>query len=202
MNKIKLEIVALSSSEANLSHFTLILDEVDGNRRLPIVIGVPEAQAIALQVEGITTSRPMTHDLIKNICDLLHATMEEVVITSLVEGTFYAKLILQKEGDYMEIDCRPSDGIALAVRFKAPIYIYESILDEAAVEKMYDEGEDDEEKRPSRRRAPEPRKEATSPKNLSEKIEELNKKLEEALKNEDYEQAAKLRDIIRRISDS
>lgn len=131
MNKIPLEIVGLSTTQAGNNAYALLLNEVDGVRRLPIIIGAFEAQAIALELEGVQPPRPMTHDLFKNLIDKFGASVSEVFINDLHEGTFYSQIIIDSMG--FEIDARPSDAIAIAVRFDAPIYIREDILDETGI---------------------------------------------------------------------
>ncbi|MBI1806414.1 MAG: bifunctional nuclease family protein, partial [Ignavibacteria bacterium] len=128
MEKIQVDILGLSTSPASGGAYALILKEVNGNRRLPIIIGAFEAQSIALEMEGIKPPRPLTHDLIKNILETMGADLAEITISELRDGTFYAKLSF----DSQEIDARPSDAIALAVRFGAPIYVAEKVMEEAA----------------------------------------------------------------------
>ncbi len=216
-NKIQLDIIGLSSSHSQIGHYALVLGETDGNRRLPIIIGGAEAQAIALELENIKTNRPMTHDLIYNLARHFDINLVEVVINDLHEGIFYARLILEVNGEIHEIDSRPSDAVALGVRFKVPIYSYESVLSEAGIviENEEEEGEsestsepqetgfslaeiersdplEEEPERPTRRKG-----DASS----KERMKRLQKKLDEALANEDYEAAARLRDEINRLTD-
>ncbi len=133
MKKIRLEIIGLSSSHSHNGHYALVLGESNGNRRLPIIIGTPEAQAIALELENIKTNRPMTHDLIFNLARHFDISLVEVIINDLHEGIFYAKLIMEVDGEIHEIDSRPSDAVALGVRFKVPIYSFENVLAEAGI---------------------------------------------------------------------
>ncbi|MEZ4687854.1 MAG: DUF151 domain-containing protein [Bacteroidia bacterium] len=212
MDRIRLDITGLSSSQSQIGHYALVLGEVGGNRRLPIIIGGAEAQAIALELESIKTNRPMTHDLFFQFASHFHIILEEVLINDLEEGIFYAKLKFEFEGQIHEIDSRPSDAVALAVRFGAPIYVVESILDEAGVvlEEIETDEENDEfslaeiessdplEEEPEPRPAPQKRRPKGS---LPENIEELNKLLEDALSREDYENAARIRDKIERLKD-
>ncbi|MCL4138397.1 UNVERIFIED_CONTAM: hypothetical protein GTU68_040523, partial [Idotea baltica] len=194
----------------------LVLGESEGNRRLPIIIGGAEAQAIALELENIKTNRPMTHDLIYNLARHFDINLIEVIINDLHEGIFYARLILDVEGEIHEIDSRPSDAVAIGVRFKVPIYSYESVLseagiiieddDEAGISKVEEETgfslaeieksdplEDEE--------TPAPRRVQKKKKNSEKDIlKQLEKKLNDALAGEDYEAAAKIRDEINRIS--
>jgi bifunctional DNase/RNase len=134
MNKVKLEIVGLSYSQTQSGAYALVLAEVGGKRSLPIIIGGFEAQAIAIELEKMTPTRPLTHDLFKSFAISFGIKVKEIVIYNLSEGIFYAKLICEKEGQLSEIDARTSDAIALGVRFKCPIYTYENILDSAGVE--------------------------------------------------------------------
>ena len=132
MQKIQCEILGLSSSPSTGGAYAILLKEINGNRRLPIIIGAFEAQAIALEIEGIKPPRPLTHDLLKQITDNLGATILEVVIDDLRENTFYAKIIFEVSALTNEIDARPSDAIALAVRAQAPIFVAESVMEVAA----------------------------------------------------------------------
>lgn len=193
MDKVKLEIVGLSYSQTQSGAYALVLAEVGGKRSLPIIIGGFEAQAIAIELEKMTPTRPLTHDLFKSFALSFGIKVKEIVIYNLSEGIFYAKLICEKEGQLSEIDARTSDAIALGVRFKCPIYTYENILDSAGVE--LDENSDftsdfdtDNEKIP-----PE-----NSLNNLS--IEELQQQLNNALEDEEYELASKIRDEISKRS--
>jgi len=129
MEKIQLTVLGLSASPAGNNAYALILKEIDGRRRLPIVIGTFEAQSIALEMEGYVPPRPMTHDLLKNCLDTAGLQLEEVLINDLKEGTFYSKLVING----FEVDARPSDAIAMAVRYDAPIFVDETIMEEASV---------------------------------------------------------------------
>lgn len=147
MKKIQVDIVGLSATPTGPSSYALILKEVGGDRRLPIIIGSFEAQAIALEMEGIKPPRPLTHDLIKNILDGIGAVILEVVVTDLKDGTFYAKIYIELNGMTYEIDSRPSDAIAVALRCGAPIYVNEEVMDEADFapeESQVDESEEEE----------------------------------------------------------
>lgn len=189
MKKIELEIVALSHSLAQTQNYAVVLGEQDGARRLPIVIGGFEAQAIAVAMEGMTPSRPMTHDLFKNTMDLFGVSVKEIVINNLVDGIFYANLICLKEGKEVEIDSRTSDALAIAVRFNCPIYTYEFILDQAGIV-LEEEAEREVQKAKQRRQSVQP-KEKTLADHTEEELEEL---LQDALDKEDYERAAQIRD--------
>lgn len=184
MDKVQVEILGLSSNYSSGGAYALILKEIDGVRRLPIIIGSFEAQSIALEIEGIKPPRPLTHDLMKNIIDSLGLTLNEITISELRDGTFYATLSL----DSVEIDSRPSDAIALAVRFGVPIYVAESVMQEAA---FYP---DDQEEEKSEQQFIDKKKTTRI-----SRIEALRAQLQEAIEREDYERAAKLRDEIRKF---
>lgn len=214
MNRIRLDITGLSSSQSQIGHYALVLGEVGGNRRLPIIIGGAEAQAIALELENIKTNRPMTHDLFYQFANQFHILLEEVLINDLEEGIFYARLQFDHEGQMHEVDSRPSDAVALAVRFGAPIYVLESILDEAGVvlEESEVEGNEGDEFSLAEIESSDPLEEETqepisAPRKrkakgtLPENLEELNKLLEDALSREDYENAARIRDKMDRLKD-
>lgn len=190
MNKIQCEILGLSSSPSTGGAYAILLKEMNGNRRLPIIIGAFEAQAIALEIEGIKPPRPLTHDLLKQVIDNLGATVIEVLIDELRENTFYAKILLEISALTNEIDARPSDAIALAVRAQAPIFVSESVMATAAFIPS-DENEDISEINDE---------EQDIPKTKEAKIAVLQDKLREAIEAEEYERAAKLRDDIKRLS--
>ncbi|HLT80373.1 MAG TPA: bifunctional nuclease family protein [Cyclobacteriaceae bacterium] len=193
MKKIKLEILGLSSSQSQAGSFALVLGETEGNRRLPIIIGMFEAQAIAIEIEKIIPNRPMTHDLFKSFANNFHFTVEEIVISDLKEGVFFAKIVCSDGLKKTEVDARPSDAIAIGLRFDSPIFTYENILAEAGIV-LTDEAEEEKaeaEKAPAQRaRRESPRKDDL--KNYS--VERLNELLKEAIDKEDYERAAKIRD--------
>jgi bifunctional DNase/RNase len=195
MKKVELAIVALSHSVADTQNYAVVLGEMDGLRRLPVVIGGFEAQAIAVAMERMSPNRPLTHDLLRNVLVTFQADLKEVIISNLVDGIFYAKLICEKDSEITEIDSRTSDALAMAVRFGCPIYTYESILDAAGV--ILDEIDDDD---PSEQQAEPPSSSAsrrgTSLRTMS--LEELHKNLNAVLEKEDYEQAALIRDEIQR----
>lgn len=194
MKKIKLEILGLSSSQSQTGSFALVLGETEGNRRLPIIIGMFEAQAIAIEIEKIIPNRPMTHDLFKSFANNFHFTVEEIVISDLKEGVFFAKIVCSDGLKKMDVDARPSDAIAIGLRFDSPIFTYESILAEAGIV-LTDEAE--EEKAEAEKAETAKVKKETSPrkddlKNFS--LDRLNELLKEAIDKEDYERAAKIRD--------
>ena len=190
MEKIKLDIAGLSYSQTQSGAYALVLSEVIGKRRLPIIIGGFEAQAIAIELEKMTPSRPLTHDLFKNFSDHFKINLVEVIIYNLVEGIFFAKLICEQNGKEVEIDSRTSDAIALAVRFGSPIYTYEFVLNSAGI--ILDDDNDDKDEI-----APEISLEEIT-KNPSERmsLKELKKHLKNSIDNEDYEAASRFRDEI------
>lgn len=193
MKKIKLEILGLSSSQSQTSSFALVLGETEGNRRLPIIIGMFEAQAIAIEIEKILPNRPMTHDLFKSFANNFHFTVEEIIISDLKEGVFFAKIVCSDGLKKVDVDARPSDAIAIGLRFDSPIYTYENILAEAGIV-LTDEAEEEEAKVEPKAKA---KKEVVSKKTEDLKnysIERLNELLKDAIDKEDYERAAKIRD--------
>lgn len=194
MQKIPCEILGLSSSPATGGAYAILLKEVDGKKRLPIIIGAFEAQAIALEIEGIKPPRPLTHDLLKQLTDSLGATVLEVVIDELRDNTFYAKIILEVSGFSQEIDARPSDAIALAVRAQAPIYVFETVMDAAAFIPS-DETEDASHLNPVTDST-----ETKKPPSKETKLAALQNKLREAIEGEEYERAAKIRDQIKNLT--
>ncbi len=195
MHKIQCDILGLSSSPSTGGAYAILLKEVNGNRRLPIIIGAFEAQAIALELEGIKPPRPLTHDLFKQVIDNLGASIVEVIIDELRENTFYAKILLEISGLTNEIDGRPSDAIALAVRAQAPIFVAETVMDSAAFIPS-EEGEDEIYTKDKE----EELKEEKTPKTKEAKLAALQNKLREAIEAEEYERAAKLRDDIKKLT--
>ncbi len=192
MEKIQVDILGLSTSPASGGAYALILKEINGSRRLPIIIGAFEAQSIALEMEGIKPPRPLTHDLMKNIIDSMGVAVAEVVISELRDGTFYAKLNLEASAENQEVDSRPSDAIALAVRFGVPIFVSDKVMEEASFLPEDEEASPNKLTRDSEK--------AVGPK-LS-KMDVLRNQLKEAVEKEEYERAAKLRDEIRNIERS
>ncbi len=196
MNKIKLQIVGLTQSKMQATSYAIVLGEVGANRRLPIMIGGFEAQAIAVAIENVPSGRPLTHDLLKNMCEEFGIELQEVVISELSEGVFYSRLVCLKDGEILEIDSRTSDAIALAVRFSCPIYTYESILDTAGIVlEGSTEGEDSKGK--SKGGGKDKRSAQVGAESWGKaSTEQLESLLKEAIEKEDYEKAAKIRDEI------
>ena len=190
---MQVDILGLSTSPSSGGAYALILKEMHGPRRLPIIIGAFEAQSIALEMEGIKPPRPLTHDLMKSIIDSLGGSLSDVTISDLKDGTFYARLNV----DSRMIDSRPSDAIALAVRYGVPIFVADQVMDEASFVPDQEEGEAAEPaegaEKPEKEKAEEPPKTPLTP------MEQLEKQLSEAITKEDYEKAARLRDEIRRL---
>jgi bifunctional DNase/RNase len=192
LDKVQCEILGLSTNPSTGGAYAILLKEIEGARRLPIIIGAFEAQAIALEMEGIKPPRPLTHDLLKTLVDNLGANVVEIIVNELKENTFYAKIVLEASGLTNEIDARPSDAIALAVRTYAPIYVNETVMSTAAFIPSdetdipgFENSDIDSDKKP-------PSKEA--------QLAALQDKLREALESEEFERAAKLRDDIKRLS--
>jgi bifunctional DNase/RNase len=192
VDKIKLEILGLSPSQSQTGSFALVLGEEYGNRRLPIIIGMFEAQAIAIEIEKIVPNRPMTHDLFKQFAEQFKFTVREIMISDLREGIFFAKIVCFDGVRESVIDARPSDAIAIGIRFDVPIYTNESILSEAGITANGGEEEDEQEELVRSSSKSTSRSFGDQLKNSS--AEELQRMLEEALGNEEYERAAKIRD--------
>lgn len=190
MKKIELEIVALSHSITQTHSYAVVLGEVNGLRRLPIVIGGFEAQAIAVALERMQPSRPLTHDLMKNFMMAFNVELHEIIINDLQEGIFYSKLVCSTDNDTVEIDSRTSDAVALAVRFGCPIYTYDNILNSAGILM-----EDDEKKKKS------PVQQNTEPGSKDDlrklSLQELDNLLNDVLEQEDYIKAIAIRDEIK-----
>ena len=186
MDRIRLEIVGMSYSQSQSGAYALILGEVKGNRRLPIIIGGFEAQAIAVELEKLKPSRPLTHDLLKSFADTYHIQVKEVIIDQFKQGVFHAKLVCVHNDLENHIDSRTSDAVALAIRFKCPIYTYEKIMAEAGM--LMDENSTPAETmtKPSTL-APEPEFEEFT-------VAELEEMLEKAIEQEEYEKASLIRD--------
>lgn len=191
MEKVQVDILGLSTSPSSGGAYALILKEVNGNRRLPIIIGAFEAQSIALEMEGIKPPRPLTHDLMKNIIDTFGVSLQDVFINELRDGTFYAKITIEGVSDSQEVDSRPSDAIALAVRYGVPIFVSDEVLKEAGIAAEAEEEEQGD--------SPKVDQPAAMRKHAS-KLEQLQTSLKEAIEKEEYEKAAKLRDDIRKLT--
>ncbi len=185
-----MEILGLSTSPSSGGAYALILTEKNGNRRLPIIIGTFEAQAIALELESIKPPRPMTHDLLKNIVLSFNSSVQEVYINELSEGTFFAQIHYDREDEKIELDARPSDAIAVAIRFGAPIFVDHEVLNEAGIV-----SEDKPEQAVGKSESGE------QPKQKAEltRLEQLEQDLQLAIKTENYEKAAKIRDQIQKL---
>ena len=206
MKKIQLDIVGLSYSQTQSGAYALVLGEVQGNRRLPIIIGGFEAQAIAVEIEKMTPSRPLTHDLFKSFAESFQIDIEEVLIYNLVDGIFFAKIICKGLDKSIELDARTSDAVALAIRFECPIFTYDFIMSSAGI---VIESNDfaflenitspvGSETTPEDNPAIE--KEVSPYASLS--LEQLENTLQKAIENEQYETAAKIRDEIERRQQS
>jgi uncharacterized protein len=194
---VELEILGLSSNHSQSGSFTLVMGEVGGIRRLPIVIGMFEAQAIAIEIEKIIPNRPMTHDLFKSFAGNFNYSIDHILISDMREGVYYANIVCKASSKVVEIDARPSDAIAIAVRFDAPIYCSAKVMAEFASEYIEEEERKETEKSsPAKKPASGPSKSSDSLKDYS--LDKLNQLLEKAINNEDYEEAARIRDEINR----
>ncbi|MFY7668368.1 MAG: bifunctional nuclease domain-containing protein [Crocinitomicaceae bacterium] len=192
MQKIKLDITGIQYSQTQSGSYVLTLLEVGGRRKLPILIGGFEAQSIAVELEKMVPNRPLTHDLIKTFCKSFGVNVKEIIIYKFLEGVFYSKIICEKDGMLTEIDSRTSDAIAVGVRFNSPIYTYENVLEEVDSSEGAENGSeedifDEEEVEVT---------EESELKNASK--EELSHRLQEAIENEAYELASKIRDELNR----
>jgi len=193
MDFTRVDIIGLSTSPSSGGAYALVLGEVEGNRRLPIIIGAFEAQAIALELEKIQPPRPMTHDLLRDTFEELEVDVTEVVIDELREGTFFAKIRYRHNGDEHQLDSRPSDAVALAVRVDAPIYVAPMVLDEAGIVAEDESGISSITQQAEEAPAPEEEEAGGT------ELERKQKQLEKAVEEEDYERAAELRDEIERL---
>lgn len=194
MKKIELRIVALSHSVSQSNNYAVVLGEMVGLRRIPIVIGSFEAQAIAVAMEKMTPNRPLTHDLFKQTLEAFKVEIKEIIINNLLDGIFYARLICEREGEIIELDSRTSDAIALAVRFQCPIFTYEFILDTAGVELDESTQTDIEEESDDEMEATPSKNKQSSLSTYS--LESLQNMLLQVLEEENYEKAATIRDEI------
>ena len=190
MDKIKLEIIGMSYSQSQSGAYALIMGEKEGKRRLPIIIGGFEAQAIAIELEKMKPSRPLTHDLFKNFADHYNIKIKEVVINKFQEGVFFAKLVCDSNGEPSEIDSRTSDAVALAIRFNCPIYTYEQIMADAGVVM------DDKEKGSKKKRKPTNKEKKEKGGYAALSTNELYDLLKKAVDKEEYEKASVIRDEI------
>lgn len=201
MKKIQLEILGLSSSQSQSGSFALILGEKGGSRRLPIIIGMFEAQSIAIQIEKISPNRPLTHDLFKSFAEHVHVVILEVVISDLKEGVFYSRIVCSDGATTFDIDARPSDAIAIGLRFGVPIYTVETVLGEAGIilselDETESDDEDEDTDTEADQETPRPTRAQPESRDPSGQVslDELTKMLAQALEKEDYEKAAKIRD--------
>lgn len=185
--KVELQVLNITNSQAQVGAYAMLLGEVDGERQLPIIIGPAEAQSTALCLKGVKTPRPLTHELFATCLNVLGAALMRVLIYKAKEGVFYSYIYLRKEEEIIRIDSRTSDAVALAVRTDAPIYIYESILDRECLRINMDEEDAD---------AKQEKGEGSQP--APEQAIPLEKALQQAIKEENYELAARLRDEIQR----
>ena len=194
MQKIRLNILGLSVSQTQSGAYALVLAEENGERRIPIIIGPVEAQAIAIQLEGLKPPRPLTHDLIKNIALSFNIALLEVTIYKLEEGIFYSELLCEMNGKEIKIDSRTSDAVALALRFRCPIYTSEEILQKAGIVL-----ESEDSNSPVRSLVDEEENELPENSTYSQySLNDLNEMLDESIRNEDYEKASIIRDEIKK----
>lgn len=192
--KIKLNLLALGVNQPNPNSYTLVLGEADGRRRFPMIVGSAEAYLIAIEIQNINTYRPMTHDLFLSLAGKFNINVKEIIISKLVDGIFYCTVVCHhhKDFEYINIDSRPSDAIAIAVRSKAPIYVYEDIIEEASIEI---EDKDIQKVSSNFRKSSTARRKQT----LEELgVKDLQKLLNTAIQAEDYEEAARIRDELSR----
>jgi bifunctional DNase/RNase len=197
MDFTRVDIIGLSTSPSSGGAYALVLGEVEGNRRLPIIIGAFEAQAIALELEKIQPPRPMTHDLLRDTFEELDVEVTEVVIDELREGTFFAKIRYRHDGDEHQLDSRPSDAVALAVRVDAPIFVAPMVLDEAGIVAEDESGISSITQQAEEASAGGGEEEEMG----GTELERKQKQLEKAVEKENYERAAELRDEIQRLQE-
>lgn len=197
MDAIQVDIVGLSTSPSSGGAYALVLGEIEGDRRLPIIIGAFEAQAIALELEKIQPPRPMTHDLLRDLYESLEAEVVDVVIDDLRDGTFFAKINYRHDADEKQLDSRPSDAVALAVRVDAPIYVAPGVLDEAGIHT--EEEELSELAAPGGGGTPSGSSSGGVEEEGMSKVEKMEAQLQKAIDEENYERAAELRDEIQRL---
>ena len=190
MDKIELKIIGLSYSQTQSGAYALVLSEKKGVRRLPIIIGGFEAQSIAIELENMKPSRPLTHDLFKSFAESFQVAIKEVVIYNLIEGVFYSKLVCDKNGEEVEIDARTSDAIAIGIRCECPVYTFEHILSSAGIQ--LEEEMDESTSLEGDQEVEEVEKESNELSAMS--VEDLNALMQEAIDHEDYERASEIRD--------
>jgi bifunctional DNase/RNase len=193
MKKVKLNILGLSYSQTQTGAYALVLSEAEGTRRIPIIIGAVEAQAIAIQLEGLKPPRPLTHDLFLNVALAFNIELKEVLIHKLEEGIFYAEIVCEQDKNRIRVDSRTSDAIALALRFECPIYTTEEIIEKAGIIMEFEEGAEENEK------AENVETKGSDPAKIDYAeytLEELNDLLDSAISAEDYEKASRIRDEI------
>lgn len=200
MSKIKLNVLGISYSQTQTGAYALVLAEENGKRRIPIIVGGFEAQAIAIQLEGLKPPRPLTHDLFLNFARTFKINLLEVTVYKLEEGVFYSKLTCDNGRQIIEIDARTSDAIALALRFKCPIYTTEEIMRKSGIILDFEQEAHKKTKADSGSAAKKANVEENKPKEVLNKIssQELKSMLDEAIKNENYERASIIRDEINR----
>jgi len=196
MKKVKLNILGLSYSQTQTGAYALVLSEADGNRRIPIIIGAVEAQAIAIQLEGLKPPRPLTHDLFLNVALAFDIEIAEVFIHKLEEGIFYAEIVCEQNSNRIRVDSRTSDAIALALRFECPIYTTEEIIEKAGINMEFDESGELSEEPEEGDRENVSKTSAGHVDYTEYSLEELNELLDAAVANEDYEKASEIRDEI------
>lgn len=189
MEKVQVDILALQPSSTVGGTFLLVLKEVNGSRKIPIIIGAHEAQAIAIELESLKPPRPLTHDLVKALFEELDVNINEIIIDEIKDGTFYSKICIDTLVGNVQIDSRPSDAIAIAVRMNSPIFVNKLVMEEVSFETGI-LGDDNKEMKKNVK---------GSQTSITEKIKELNHKLDESVKMEDYEKAAQLRDEILKL---
>jgi len=206
MGKIKLNVLGISYSQTQSGAYALVLSEEDGNRRIPIIVGGFEAQAIAIELEGLAPPRPLTHDLFKNFAESYHIKIIEVNIHKLEDGVFFANILCDNGGQRITLDARTSDAIALALRFSCPIYTTETIVEKAGIVLDFEKGNEFENpdipppEKDIDIQSEDPKKEAIQSNLSSHSMEELRAMLANAVANEDYEKASLIRDEINRRS--
>lgn len=200
MSLVRLSIKGISYSQTQNGAYALLLSEMEGDRQLPIVIGAFEAQSIAIALEkDIKPPRPLTHDLFKNFAEQFSIVIKQVIIHKLVDGVFYSSLICEREKMEEIIDARTSDAVALALRFNAPIFTYKNILDKAGIQLKSGGFSSKSTKKEIKSKEEDLKKSPPSSENLTRKsISQLNRELEQAVLEEDYEKAARIRDEISR----